>query len=123
MPGTPGGQFALRHPRDFFPAHGDPSRSGVIDPRDQVEHRGLSRARGAHNRHKTAGRYLECDVIECAHFKLITAVSTCDVLQFNRALSVHPRILGVHFNNSSASSISHRPWSVVKHKTSEALDL
>ena len=80
MPGAPGGQFALGHSGDFLPTHRNPSRSSVIYPRNQVEHRGFTGARRAHNCHKTARWYLECDVIESSHFKLITAIGARDVL-------------------------------------------
>src|SRR5512143_26522 len=49
---SPFRERALAHRRDLPVADDDPARGGAVDARDEVQERGLARARGTHERHE-----------------------------------------------------------------------
>src|SRR5438477_8874503 len=62
--GPPGGPSALPHATDVLAGDAHRPRGGLIDSRDQVEQRGLSRTGRTHQRLERAFRNVEVDAVE-----------------------------------------------------------
>ncbi len=89
MPRAPAGQVALLHAGDFLAADRDASAGRVIDSRDQVEHRGLARARRPHDRDEAPDRHLYRHVVERADLELVAFVDSGHVFEIDCKLFVH----------------------------------
>jgi hypothetical protein len=61
---APVGELALGEPRDVLAAHEELARVGLVDAGDEVQQRGLARARRPHQRDEVAARDRERDVVQ-----------------------------------------------------------
>src|SRR6185369_8236911 len=91
-------ELGFSQPRDVLAIHEERAAVGLVDARDEVEQRGLARARGAHQRDEVAFGDVERDVVQHRHYLVAAPVALGEVGD----LDDRPRGHGYFFAMSTA---------------------